>query len=332
MRRLVCREFADPDQLVVEDVPSLQPREGTVVVDVRAAGVNYVDGLLVQGRYQIKPPLPFTPGTEVAGVVASIGDGVAGWTVGDRVLATTNAGGFSEQVIVRAGGLLRVPEGLSFGQAAAFLQSYGTMYYAFTRRMAVGPDDTVLVLGAGGGIGLAAIDLAKAMGARVIAAASSASKLAAAVAVGADATIDYETEDLKVRARELAGGHRGGDGGSGHVTLVVDPVGAAHAEAALRALGWGGRYLVIGFAGGPIPKIPLNLVLLNSRSLIGIEWGAWVGRDPQGNRTMLDELLALAASGRLHPAEPAARPLAEAGAVLTDLLERRVTGKVALVP
>lgn len=326
MRRLVCREFADPDQLVVEDVPPLEPRDGAVVVDVEAAGVNYVDGLLVQGRYQIKPPLPFTPGTEVAGRISAVGDGVEGWAVGDRVLATTNAGGFSEQVLVRAGGLLPVPDTMTSGQAAAFLQSYGTMFYAYTRRTTVGVDDTVLVLGAGGGIGLAAVDLAKAMGARVIAAASSPQKLAAAEAAGADQTIDYETEDLKVRARELAGV------GGGSVTLVVDPVGGDHAEPALRAVGWGGRYLVVGFAGGPIPKIPLNLVLLNSRTLIGVEWGAWVGRDPAGNRAMLDELLALAGSGRLHPAEPAARPLAEAGAVLTDLLERRVTGKVVLVP
>ena len=327
MRRLVCREFADPDQLVVDDVPSLDGAPaGSVVVDVQAAGVNYVDGLLVQGRYQIKPPLPFTPGTEVAGVVSSIGDDVEGWAIGDRVLATTNAGGFAEQVLVRAGGLLRVPDGFSFGQAAAFLQSYGTMFYAYTRRTTVTADDTVLVLGAGGGIGLAAVDLAKAMGARVIAAASSPQKLAAAEAAGADQTIDYETDDLKVRARELAGV------GGGAVTLVVDPVGGAHAEPALRALGWGGRYLVVGFAGGAIPKVPLNLVLLNSRQLIGIEWGAWVGRDPQGNRAMLQELLALAATGRLHPAEPAVRPLEEAGAVLVDLLERRVTGKVVLVP
>jgi NADPH2:quinone reductase len=326
MRRLVCREFADPDQLVVEDVPALEPRDGAVVVDVEAAGVNYVDGLLVQGRYQIKPPLPFTPGTEVAGRISAVGDGVEGWAVGDRVLATTNAGGFSEQVLVRAGGLLPVPDTMTSGQAAAFLQSYGTMFYAYTRRTTVSADDTVLVLGAGGGIGLAAVDLAKAMGARVIAAASSPQKLAAAEAAGADQTVDYETEDLKVRARELAGV------GGGSVTLVVDPVGGAHAEPALRAVGWGGRYLVVGFAGGPIPKIPLNLVLLNSRTLIGVEWGAWVGRDPAGNRAMLDELLALAGRGRLHPAEPAARPLAEAGAVLTDLLERRVTGKVVLVP
>ena len=322
----MCREFADPDQLVVEDVDPPSAREGSVVVDVAAAGVNYVDGLLVQGRYQIKPPLPFTPGTEVAGTISSIGDGVTGWSVGDRVLATTNAGGFSEQVVVREAGLLRVPDGLSLEQAAGFLQSYGTMYYAYTRRTTVGPDDTVLVLGAGGGIGLAAVDLAKAMGARVIAAASSPQKLAAAEAAGADQTIDYETEDLKVRARELAGV------GGGRVTLVVDPVGGDHAEPALRAVGWGGRYLVVGFAGGPIPKIPLNLVLLNSRSLIGIEWGAWVGRDPAGNRAMLDELLALAGTGRLHPAMPAVRPLAEAGAVLTDLLERRVSGKVVLAP
>lgn len=325
MRRLLCREFADPDALVVEDVAPLEPRPGGVVVDVEAAGVNYVDGLLVQGRYQIKPPLPFTPGTEVAGVISAVGDGVDGWAVGDRVLATASAA-FSEQVGVRAAALLRVPEALTSGQAAAFLQSYATMYYAYTRRTTVGPDDTVLVLGAGGGIGLAAVDLAKAMGARVIAAASSPQKLGAAEAAGADHTIDYLDDDLKVRARELA------SVGGGAVTLVVDPVGGDHAEPALRALGWGGRYLVVGFAGGPIPRIPLNLVLLNSRALIGIEWGAWVGRHPDANQAMLRELMDLAGSGRLHPIEPVARPLEEAAAVLRDLLERKVTGKVVLVP
>ncbi len=325
MRRLVCRAFADPESLEVEEGPALEPRPGGVVVDVRAAGVNYVDGLLVQGRYQIKPPLPFTPGSEVAGVVTAVADDVSGWSLGDRVLASTGAG-FADQAAVRAVNLQRLPETMSFGQAAAFLQSYGTMYYAFTRRTTVTADDIVLVLGAGGGIGLAAVDLAKSMGARVIAAASSPQKLAAAEMAGADATIDYRREDLKVRARELAAV------GGGTVTLVVDPVGGDYSEPALRALAWGGRYLVIGFAGGHIPKVPLNLVLLNSRSLIGIEWGAWVGRDPSGNQKMLDELLALVASGRLRPTEPAVRPLVEAGAVLAELLDGQVVGKVVLVP
>jgi NADPH2:quinone reductase len=323
MRRVVCRQFGDPEGLVFEDAPDPDVGPGTVLVDVRAAAVNFVDALLVQGRYQIKPPLPFTPGMEVAGVVAAIGDGVTAVAVGDPVLATTMLGGYADRALVPEPHVLSIPGGLTFGQAAAFLQSYATMFYAYTRRTSITAGENVLVLGAGGGIGLAAVDLAKAMGATVVAAASSGAKLDAALAVGADATIDYESEDLKVRARELAGGS---------VDIVVDPVGGDYAEPALRALGWGGRYLVVGFASGTIPAAPLNHVLLNSRTVIGIDWGAWIGRDPRGNRAMLDELFALAGTGTLHPTEPTAAPLSASGRVLRDLLDRRVVGRVVLGP
>jgi NADPH2:quinone reductase len=323
MRAVVCTEFAPIDQLVIEDRPDPQPGPGKVVVAVRAAGVNYVDGLFVQGRYQIKPPLPFTPGGEVAGDVVAVGAGVDGVAVGDRVLAMPWLGGFSSHVELAAGGVVPIPGALSYGQAAALVQSYGTMLFSMTRRMQVRAGEWVLVLGAGGGIGLAAVDVARHLGARVIAAASSEEKLAAATKAGAEATIAYETEDLKARAREISGGG---------VDVVVDPVGDRFADAALRALGWMGRYLVIGFAGGEIPKLPANQVLLNNRTVVGVDWGAWTMRDPAGNQDLLAELMDLAGTSQLSPVEPTEYPLDDVVRALTDLQERKVAGKVVLVP
>jgi NADPH2:quinone reductase len=323
VRAVVCSEFAPIDQLAIEERPDPSPGPGKVVVAVRAAGVNYVDGLFVQGKYQIKPPLPFTPGGEVAGDVVAVGEGVDTVVVGDRVLAMPWLGGFASHVELAAGGVVPVPGALSYGQAAALVQSYGTMLFALTKRVQVQPGEWVLVLGAGGGIGLAAVDVARHLGARVIAAASTPDKLAAAQAAGAEATIAYEDEDLKARARELSGGG---------VDVVVDPVGDRFADPALRALGWMGRYLVIGFAGGEIPKLPVNQVLLNNRTLVGIDWGAWTMRDPEGNQALLAELMQLAGSGALHPVEPIAYPLDDVVRALTDLQDRKVAGKLVLVP
>jgi NADPH2:quinone reductase len=294
-----------------------------VVIDVAAAGVNFVDGLICQGRYQLKPPTPFVPGSEVAGVVSSLGPGVDGWSVGDRVVVFCGFGGFAGQVVAPALSLVAVPDVIGLSQAAALIQSYCTMLFTLTRRTTVAPGEWVLVLGAGGGIGLAAVDVATALGARVIAAASTRDKLDAAVAMGAEATIAYEDEDLKARARELSGGG---------VDVVVDPVGGRHAEPALRATRHLGRFCVIGFASGPIPSIPINQVLLNNRTLVGVDWGGWTFRDPLGNRALIDELMAMVADGRLHPTVPAARPLADAAAVMEELIDRSVAGKVVLVP
>ena len=323
MHRVVCREIGPPERLDIEQVEPPSPRSGQVVVAVKAAGVNFVDALLVAGKYQIKMTPPFTPGTEAAGEIVAIGADVEDWSIGDRVTATTGIGAFAEQVAIDARLLRAIPGNMTFGQAATFVQSYATMLFAFTRRTSVRAGETVLVLGAGGGIGLATVDLARVLGLRPIAAASTREKLAGAEAQGAVASIAYEEEDLKARARELA------DGG---VDIVVDIVGGAHAEPALRALRPGGRYLVIGFASGTIPTLPLNQVLLNNRTIVGVDWGGWAMRNPAEHAALEAELFALAARGELRPVEPMAAPLAEAGRVLSDLSQRRVVGKVVLVP
>lgn len=305
------------------DEPDPEAGPGQAVVAVAAAGVNFVDALFVAGTYQIKVPPPFTPGSELVGRVVAVGDGVEGLAVGDRVLSSLGLGAWASHVAVPAGALTPVPGGLDDVVAAALVQSYCTAWFTLTRRMSVAPDESVLVLGAGGGVGLAAIDVARSLGARVIAAASSPEKLADARAMGADDVIAYEDEDLKARARELAGGG---------VDVVVDPVGGRHTEAALRALGPFGRLAVIGFAAGDIPKLPTNQVLLNNRTVAGVDWGAWAMRNGPAQAELLGEVLAAVADGRLHPPTPTVRPLDEAGAVLRDLLDRRLRGKAVLVP
>jgi NADPH2:quinone reductase len=329
MRAVVCTALGPVEDLVVEERPDLEAGPGQVVVEVEAAGVNYVDALFVQGAYQIKPTPPFIPGGEVAGTVTLVGPDTAGVAVGQRVIANVGLGGFASQVLARPQQLFAVPDRMTATAAAAFTQSYCTSLYALRDRAAVAPGEWVLVLGAAGGVGRAAIDVARALGARVIAAASSTDRLGPCLEAGAEAGVDYGHEDLKTRARELA---VAGGSTSGGVDVVVDPVGADHAEPALRALGTDGRYLVIGFAGGEIPRLPLNQILLRSRRVIGVDWGAWMlGHGPE-QAALLTELLAMVAEDRLHPPEPVARPLAEAPTALADLLGRRVTGKLVLVP
>ncbi|MBN2623862.1 MAG: NADPH:quinone oxidoreductase family protein [Acidimicrobiales bacterium] len=323
MRRIVCFDFAPLDQLAVEDGPDLLPAPHQVVVAVRAAGVNYVDALFVQGRYQIRPPVPFSPGSEVAGEVTAVGDEVDGIAVGDRVLASVGLGGYAEQVAAPATSVIPLPSALSFTQAAAMLQSYSTALFALTRRTAAVAGEWLLVLGAGGGVGLAALDVARAMELRTIAAASTGAKLDAARAAGAEHTIDYETDDLKARARELS------DDG---VDIVFDPVGGTHAEQALRALTVGGRHLVIGFASGEIPRLPANQVLLNNRTVVGVDWGAWAMHNPEENHALTRELMTAVEAGSLLPPEPSTYPLEKAAEALADLEGRRVTGKIVLVP
>jgi NADPH:quinone reductase len=321
VRRVVCTEYGPPGALTLVEEPDPVPGPGEVVVAVEAAGVNYADALLVAGRYQVKLPPPFTPGMELAGTVVALGPDVDGVAVGDRVFAST-FGAFATHAVVPVGVLTPVPDALDLERAAGLVTTYGTMWFSLTRRTTLAPGETVLVLGAGGGIGLAAVDVAVALGARVIAAASSVDKLEVARSMGATDVIDYSREDLKTRAKELNGGG---------VDVVVDPVGGDYAEAALRATGWEGRFLVLGFAAG-IPQLPANLALLNNRSLIGVDWGAWARREPDAHRDMLTELLAAVGDGRLHPPAPHRAPLSDAGAVLQAALDRQLVGKTVLVP
>jgi len=322
MRSVSCKALGSLDNVVVEEIPAPNPGTTQLLVQVRAAGVNFVDGLMCKGEYQIKFPTPYVPGGEVAGVVLAPGDDVTGFAAGDRVMALTGFGAFAEQIAIPASSAVKLPDSLQFGQGATMIQSYVTALFAY-KRAQLSAGEVVLVLGAGGGIGLAAIDLAVALGARVIAAASTHDKLAAAVQMGASDTISYEDEDLKVRARELSGGG---------VDVVVDPVGGDKSEASLRALRVNGRLCVIGFTSGTIGSVPLNQVLLSNRNVIGIDWGAWAGSDPAGNRSLIQEILQMVEDGKLHPTIPAERPLESAAQIMEDLLERRIAGKVVLVP
>jgi len=319
---VLCREYGPPESLVVEDVPSPAPGPGEVVVSVKAAGLNFPDVLIIQNKYQIKPPLPFSPGGEVAGVVKAVGEGVAGAKVGDAVMALTTYGGFAEEVKVDASRLLPIPPGMDFTTASAFVFAYGTSDHALRDRAALEAGETVLVLGAAGGVGLAAIEIAKALGARVIACASSDEKLAACREHGADETINYVTDDLRKRVDALTGG-KGAD-------VVYDPVGGAFTELALRSCAWRGRLLVIGFASGEIPKIPLNLALLKGCSIVGVFWGAFAKREPEAFAESIAGLARWYGEGKLRPHITATFPLDRAAEALSRMAGRTVVGKVVL--
>jgi len=324
MRALVCKDFAPYDQLKVEDVPEPELGEGMVMIEVKAAGVNFPDILLVEGKYQMKPPTPFVPGMEAAGVISELGQNVQGLEQGQRVLVATMLGAFAEKVPAHFSQVVPMPDSMSFEEGAALTTIYGTSYHALKDRAKLKEGETVLVLGAAGGVGIATVQLAKAMGAKVIAAASSDEKLAFARENGADETVNYTTEDLKTKVKELTGGKG--------VDVVYDPVGGDFAEPALRASGWDARYLVVGFAAGPIPKIPLNLALLNSRNIMGVFWGAWVGREPRANAQNLKEIFDFFEAGKIKPQISASYKLEDVGKAFEDLIERRVKGKVVLTP
>ena len=324
MRRVVCHQFGPPDRLVLEEGSDPQPGPGEVLIGVRAAGVSFADGLIVGGSYQMKPPLPFTPGLVAAGEVVGVGEGVPGLPSGSRVVGCSfGLGGYASHQVLPAHAVVPLPAAVTYEVAATAVESYATMLFALTRRAAVRPGEWVLVLGAGGGIGLAAVDVASSLGARVIAAASSQAKRTAAISAGAQAVVDYQIEDLRARVREITGA--GAD-------LVVDPVGDPFAESALRSMRGFGRYLIVGFAGGSIPRLPLNRVLLENRTLTGVDWGAWSRHDPAGNRALVTDLLERVAAGSLHPIAPATYPLERAAEALNELAGRRVTGKLALLP
>ena len=323
MRAVVCRAYGPPESLVVEEMEPLKPSRGNVVISVKACGVNFPDTLIIQGLYQFKPSPPFSPGSEVAGVVKEVGEGVQRVKPGDRVIAFTTFGGFAEEVEVEASSLIPMPDGMDFDVASAFVMTYGTDIYALKDRAELKPGETLLVLGAAGGVGLAAVELGKAMGARVIAAASSEEKLAVCREHGADATINYSGEDLRERIKALTGGQG--------VDVVLDPVGGPYSEPALRGVAWNGRYLVVGFTAGEIPRIPLNLTLLKGCSIVGVFWGSFATREPQRNQENLAQLLEWLRSGKLKPRISARYPLERAADALNDITRRRVIGKTVLV-
>jgi NADPH2:quinone reductase len=322
MRAAICERFGAPSGLEVRQVDAPRCGPGQVRVHIWAAGLNYVDALFVQGRYQIRPPLPFVPGSELAGEVTELGDDVQGWRIGDRVMASVGLGAFADEVVVDASQLLAIPDRLDDGQAATMLQSYATAWYSLTRRIRLEPEEWIVVLGGAGGVGLATLDVARALGAKVLSVASSDDKLQLCIQRGAHNVLNHRSEALKERVRELTGG--GAD-------VVLDPVGGELSEQGLRSLRERGRLLVVGFASGTIPQLPANQVLLRNRSVVGVDWGAWAMSDPAANAALLDELLAEVDRGSLTPVEPVRYPLAEVGRALTDLLERRVTGKACLI-
>ncbi len=321
MRAVVCHNPGELSDLVVEEVTNPQVRAGQVEIAVEAAGVNYVDALFVQGRYQLKPNPPFTPGSEVAGVVVQLGEGVTAVRLGDRVLVSCGLGGFAERVVAPATSCMVLPDSLTSPAAACFTQSYSTALYTYLHRVHLQRGERVLVLGGGGGVGLAAIRVGVALGATVYAAASTEQKRAAALTAGASEVIDGDPEHLKQTLRSAI------DGG---VDVVIDPVGGAACEASLRNLRDGGRLAVIGFASGSIPNLPANQVLLRNRSVVGVDWGIWAMTHADEQRRLLDELLALVDGGVLHPTEPSMYQLVDAAQALSDLLSRKVIGKIAL--
>ncbi len=322
MERVVCREFAEPATVELTREPTPEPGPGEVLVEVEASGVSFVDGLIARGRYQVRPPLPYTPGSTAAGRVVAVGRGVRIPAVGDAVVALLTAfGGFASHLALPAEAIVRVSDGVAPEVAATALESYCTLVFGVTNRVTVRSGEWVVVLGAGGGIGLAAVDVARGLGARVVAVASSREKRDAATSAGAEVAIDYT--DLKDRIREVTGG--GAD-------VVIDPVGGPSAESALRVLGSGGRFCVLGFASGDIPRLPANIVLLRNRSIVGVDWGDWARGDQSAARELVADVLGRVARAELHPRRPQVLPLADASKALQLFADRAVTGKIALRP
>ena len=324
MRAVLCRAYGPPGDLVLEDVPSPRPGRGEVLVSVKAAGVNFPDVLMIQNKYQHRPPLPFTPGYEIAGVVKALGADVTGLAVGDAGVAMLRYGGFAEEALVPADRFWRISPGVDFAAAAAFPLAYGTSYHALKDRGRLQPGETLMVLGAAGGVGLAAVQLGKLMGATVIACASSDEKLATCRHHGADLLINYRKQNLREALKELMQ-DRG-------VDVILDPVGGEYTEPAVRSMAYFGRYLVVGFTSGEIPRIPMNLPLLKGCSLVGVSWDTYSRRNPQGGQANISEMIAWIQAGKLKPAVSAQYSLADAPKALDDVMQRRVQGKIVIVP
>ena len=322
MKAVLCKAFGPAETLVLEEVASPVAKANEVLLEVHAAGVNFPDTLIIEGKYQFKPPFPFSPGGEAAGVVSAVGEKVGHLKVGDRVMALTGWGSFAEQVAVPGYNVMPIPPSMDFASAAAFGMTYGTSMHALKQRANLQPGETLLVLGASGGVGLAAVEIGKAMGARVIAAASSAEKLEVAKAAGADALINYSEESLKDRVKELTGG-QGAD-------VIYDPVGGDLFDAAVRAINWNGRLLVVGFASGRIPELPVNLALLKGASVVGVFWGSFAQRQPQDNLANFQQLFAWYAEGKLKPLVSQTFPLERAAEAINALATRQAVGKVVV--
>jgi NADPH2:quinone reductase len=324
MKAVLCTQFGGPETLEVADIESPVAGPGEVVIAVRAAGLNFFDTLIIQNKYQFKPDLPFSPGAEIAGEVKSLGDGVEGLQVGDRVMAYSVWGGVRAEIAISQEAVIAMPDGLDFVTAAGLIVTYGTSLHALQDRAGMQPGETLAVLGASGGVGQAAVEIGKAMGARVIACASSEDKLEFCRKLGADETLNYTNEDLKTRLKELTDGKG--------VDVIYDPVGADLAEPALRAIGWKGRFLVVGFAGGGIPKIPLNLALLKGCQIVGVFWGDHLVREPDRHRANMAQLLDWVVDGKIKPHIHKVYPLEETADALLAIARREVRGKVIVTP
>ncbi|WP_406852380.1 NADPH:quinone oxidoreductase family protein [Brevundimonas sp. BH3] len=330
MRAVLSKVAGGPESLVVEEVMDPTPAKGQVVIEVKAIGINYPDALIIEDKYQFKPERPFSPGAEVAGIVDAVGEGVKGVRRGDRVIAVPGWGGLVERIAVPADSLIPIPDGMDFDMAAAFVMTYGTSYYALKDRAKLQPDETLLVLGAAGGVGAAAVELGKAMGARVVAAASTNDKVEFALELGADNGLIYPTGPMdKAAQKELAGEFKLATGRDG-ADVVYDAVGGDYAEPALRAMDWNGRYLVVGFPAG-IPSLPLNLTLLKSVSVVGVFWGAAIARDPASHAANMAELMDLYKAGKIKPRISQTFPLEKAVDAIKALGARQALGKIVVV-
>ena len=322
MKALVCNEYGPPDSLDIEERDDPTPGAGEVLIDVAATGLNFPDVLVIAGQYQVKTPPPFVPGNEAAGTVAATGDGVTRYEVGDRVIASTIGGMFAEKAVVPESRVIPLPDAFDFVQGAGFTVTYGTSYHALRQSGRLQEGETLLVLGAAGGVGIAAVEIGKAMGARVIAAASTDEKLEFAKAAGADETVNYSTENLNDAIKSLTDGNG--------VDVVYDPVGGDLAQLALRATAWHGRYLVVGFASGDIPAFPANLALLKEASIVGVWWGTWTAKNPAGHIKNMAELQALIAAGKISAAVTEVFDFDDYAAAFSCITERRAKGKVVL--
>jgi NADPH2:quinone reductase len=322
MKAVLCKQYGPPESLVVEEITSKPLGKGEVRVALHAAGVNFPDVLIIQGKYQFKPEMPFSPGGEAAGEVTEVGEGVTGYKPGDRVIVMCGWGGFADELVIGQDRIIKMPPSMDYATGAAFLMTYGTSHHALKQRAQIKPGETLLVLGAAGGVGLAAVELGKVMGARVIAAASTDEKLELCKKYGADEVINYSREKIRDRVKELTGG-KGAD-------VIYDPVGGDAFDEAIRCINWEGRLLVIGFASGRIPQLPANLALLKGCQIVGVFWGGWVAKNPQKHQKNVAELLEMYAQGKIKPFVSERFPLERAPEAITHLASRKALGKVVV--